>query len=680
MKSIKSVLVLLLALITIIIFVAQSAFSFTQMKRIVLDEEQGKLRLQVEKEASQFYGTLDRIGKLTETLTYPISFAAPGDIGKLEGAVTGIVGSDSLIVGGGFWMEPNALDPTKRMLARYALNNKGEVKIDPQYNDESYNYLEEDWYKAGLVDKKYVWTEPYVDAVSKVPMTTAVSAIRKNGKIIGVTTMDVALADLSKRIQELKVGQTGYGFIISASGTYVSHRDSAKNMAAKITDSSEEGLNQLGKTILEAKEPGMSTTTIGGNENLVTYSPIGDTGLTLVTVLPTAEIMGPIDRLFSTSLTIFAVSIVVFLIVLYWFINRQVAKPLLQLKQGIDKLVEERDLTKQIAIHRKDEIGSVASSLNRFIAELLGIIRTINDSALHVDDVSQQSSEKASEAKVAFNQVAASFQDVASGMDNQQHSAEESARAMEEMAIGIQRVAEASSTLAESSAEMAEYTEAGNGSIQKMMAQMSAIHHSVSHSTQIVNSLYSRSQEISHIAEVIASIASQTNLLALNAAIEAARAGEQGRGFAVVADEVRKLAEQSNAQASQIGRLIAEIQTETASAVSAMDEGTREVHTGISVAQDTGETFRKIETSTRFVADQIQEITAVAEEMSAATEQVTASIVELSTISKASASSASNAAASAGNQLESMRELSHSATDLSDLAKELRETVSKFRV
>lgn len=363
---------------------------------------------------------------------------------------------------------------------------------------------------------------------------------------------------------------------------------------------------------------------------------------------------------------------------LYWFINRQVARPLLQLKAGIVNLVEKKDLTQTIPIQRKDEIGDVATAVNTFIVDLHGMMKNISGYTGQVGTVSATSAEKANEARQAFGQVASSFQEVASGTENQQHSAEESARAMEEMAIGIQRIAEASSTMAESSKNMANEAVAGNQSIDKVSGQMDSINRSVSHSADVVRSLDSRSAEISQIVEVIASIASQTNLLALNAAIEAARAGEQGRGFAVVADEVRKLAEQSNDSANQIANLITEIQRETTSAVIAMDEGTREVETGIQVAKDTGEAFRRIMESTQDVADQIQEISSVAEQMSAATEQVTASILQLSSIAKESASSASSVAASTEEQRISMNQLSTSAEQLNQMAKELQQMINRF--
>lgn len=678
MRSIKNVLVTILAAITIGIFILQLVFGFLQFEQIISNEVEAKLQMQVAKEAAYLNGMLDKTGKLSETLTYSVSHGSKETIKQMEGTLVDVVASEPLIVGGGFWMEPYSFDSSQKLYGRYAIRNNDKVELDPAYSDGSYDYLAQDWYKAGMVDKPYVWTEPYADPISKVPMVTAIAPIKVGGKISGTTTLDIGLTELNKSIENLKVGETGYGFIVSKSGIYVSHRDAQKNLQVKITDESETGLRDIANHITEATATGMTQATIAGQTQYVTFAPIGETGMTLATVMPAAEINGPITQYFYISLIIFGVSISIFLVLLYWFVNRQVARPLLQLKASIVNLVEKKDLTQTIPIRRKDEIGDVATAVNAFITDLHGMMQNINGYTGQVGTVSETSAKKAHEARLAFGQVASSFQEVATGTENQQHSAEESARAMEEMAIGIQRIAEASSTMAESSKHMANEAVAGNQSVEKVSGQMDSINRSVSHSADVVRSLDSRSAEISQIVEVIASIASQTNLLALNAAIEAARAGEQGRGFAVVADEVRKLAEQSNDSANQIANLITEIQRETTSAVQAMDEGTREVEAGIQIAHETGEAFRRIMDSTQDVADQVQEISSVAEQMSAATEQVTASILQLSSIAKESAESASSVAASTEEQRISMNQLSTSAEQLNQMAKELQQMINRF--
>jgi methyl-accepting chemotaxis protein len=251
---------------------------------------------------------------------------------------------------------------------------------------------------------------------------------------------------------------------------------------------------------------------------------------------------------------------------------------------------------------------------------------------------------------------------------------------MEEMAVGISRIAESSSTVSEASVETAKEAAAGNEAIQKVVYQMDSIRASVTSSSQAVKELGMRSQEIGQIVGAITDIADQTNLLALNAAIEAARAGEHGRGFAVVADEVRKLAEQSRVSADQIANLITEIQEDTNRVVLAIEKGNAEVDSGIRVVEAAGEAFEKILNSVQHVADQIQEVSAAAEEMSASTEEVTASVEEMSRIARDSSQHSQSVVGASEEQLGIINEISASVQSLSVMAKELHDVVKQFKL
>lgn len=209
---------------------------------------------------------------------------------------------------------------------------------------------------------------------------------------------------------------------------------------------------------------------------------------------------------------------------------------------------------------------------------------------------------------------------------------------------------------------------------------MAAISQSVSRSAQVVTTLGARSQEIGQIIDTISGIASQTNLLALNAAIEAARAGEQGRGFAVVAEEVRKLAEQSQEAAKKIAQLIGEIQSETATAVAAMDAGTKEVEQGNQVVATAGDAFQEISS---FIAVISEQVTAMSEAFSAITkgnEIMVSSIHTIDEHSRQTSEQTQTVSAATEEQSASMEEIASSSQALSCMAEELRETVAKFKI
>ena len=209
---------------------------------------------------------------------------------------------------------------------------------------------------------------------------------------------------------------------------------------------------------------------------------------------------------------------------------------------------------------------------------------------------------------------------------------------------------------------------------------MDKIHGSVDDTAKVIQKLEERSKEIGQIIEVITGISDQTNLLALNAAIEAARAGEHGKGFAVVADEVKNLAEQSKESADKIANLIQQIQHDTTHAVEMMGKGTADVAEGISVVQVTGEGFKRIQQSIDQVTSQIQEISAVSEEMSASVEQVHASVDQVAQIVKEASTNTENIAAASEEQLASMEEITASSNSLSKMAEDLLAQMKQFKM
>ncbi|WP_096181244.1 methyl-accepting chemotaxis protein [Effusibacillus lacus] len=342
--------------------------------------------------------------------------------------------------------------------------------------------------------------------------------------------------------------------------------------------------------------------------------------------------------------------------------------------------IADGDLTARLDEDKVGELKPIAVSINQMVGTWENVLGHVNETAHQTAALSEQLAASAAESTQAANQIAASIHEVATGAEMQARGAEESKKALEEMAGGIQRVAESSSVVSEASLEMSQQAEQGNHSVQQAVQQMDSIQAAVTHSAAVVKHLGERSEAIGQIVEVITGIASQTNLLALNAAIEAARAGEHGRGFAVVADEVRKLAEQSEASAGQIAALIQEIQADTAKAVKSMDEGMEEVQSGMELFRTAGISFSRIVNASQQVAGQIQEISAASQQMSAGSEQVLASVEQMTSIAKQSETHSLQVASASEEQLASMEQIARSASSLSEHALELQELISKFKI
>ncbi|MBY6037837.1 HAMP domain-containing protein [Fictibacillus nanhaiensis] len=378
--------------------------------------------------------------------------------------------------------------------------------------------------------------------------------------------------------------------------------------------------------------------------------------------------------------TILGIIIVLASVAIGFAISRMISRPVVQMAEMLNDIAD-GDLTMDpIKVKNKDEIGMLADGINHMGMNLATLIRQVRATSEQVAASSEELTASAEQTSLATEQIATTIQEVAGGSQEQVRTVEDIVEAMNQLSAGIQQIAVSMQNMSESSSRSLHVAEGGNETIQKTIGQMDAIHTSITNTSQVVKNLGNQSQEITNIVDVITDISGQTNLLALNAAIEAARAGEQGRGFAVVADEVRKLAVQSSASAQQIGQLISSIQELTEKAVEAMELGTEEVTGGRELVYRSGEAFKSLYESVAEVSSQVEDVSAATQQMSASTEQVVGSIDVISSMAETAASSTQEVSASAEEQLASMEEISSSSNALSQLAEEMNEAINKFKV
>ena len=384
----------------------------------------------------------------------------------------------------------------------------------------------------------------------------------------------------------------------------------------------------------------------------------------------------------AVSVVIIGISIAAFVIgiAIAIFISRMISKPVQLVSRAAEEVANGNLAVEKINVKNKDEIGELAASFNAMTTNLRDLIFQVSSTSEQVASSAEEMMASADQTNAATNQVATAIQEVASGAELQGKNTEESARAVGEMSVGIQKVAETTSTVAESASDTTKQAQYGHEALAKVISQMKSINQTTNETNTVIKDLDKKSAEIGKIIEVITGIADQTNLLALNAAIEAARAGEHGKGFAVVADEVRKLAELSRQSAKQISGLIEVIQKDTHSVVQMMNKGIVEISTGTQLVEDTGKTFNEILKSIENVSSEIQEVSAISEEMSASVQQVNASIEEVTRIARDSVASTAEIASATEEQMASMDEVATSSASLARLAEELREMVGKFKI
>lgn len=400
----------------------------------------------------------------------------------------------------------------------------------------------------------------------------------------------------------------------------------------------------------------------------------------IVTIAPEETTLAP--AFYLRNILLFTAFIAfLFLIILSYFFAKIITTPLKQMVKRMNEISQDAgDLTQTITIRSNDEVGELASAFNQMIGSIRKIIILITQTAEGVSTSSLELSTSAEQLSSTSQQIAASVQQIARSSQNQAQQLQGANQEIEKMSHHVAEVKKASKDSADNAILANQMAEKGGEYMQATTNKMNSIYDTVMNSSQVIQSLGTRSVQIGEIVGVITEIADQTNLLALNAAIEAARAGDAGRGFAVVADEVKKLAEGSAKAAEQIRELIKGIQEETNQAVKAMEEGFIQVKDGRETTIATTKALEDIITCVAKTSQYIQDIKISADHMSEGTEKVVRNIDEIASNAEESASGAEQAGTSTEQLSASMQEVAASSEELAQMALDLRETVQQFKI
>lgn len=518
------------------------------------------------------------------------------------------------------------------------------------------------------------FTDVYISSFTNAPSVTISVPIKDAaGKSIGVFAADIGLQALWGIAENVKVGKNGYVEVVDHNGVVIAYPDHEKVLK-------KESFAELDyvKKVMAGQTGSMDSVSSRGDTTITTFSPVDKYKWGVIVNEPLKDVH---NGAVSASYILMAILLISLLLaaVTAFYIARSIVSPLQKVVDSV-QLVAGGDLSQSLVAEGALEVNQLVRGVNHMTSALREMISHASSVSESVAASAEELTASATEVGRASEEVATTIQDVAQSATNQVQLSDESATIMMEMQNGIADAVEAACDVSGASERSEQSAEHGLKQVNHAVMLMSSIQEDVGNAAQKINALGEKSRQIGQIVEVITNIAGQTNLLALNAAIEAARAGEQGRGFAVVADEVRKLAEQSQEAAKEIAEIIGAIQSETIQAVEAMDKGSNEVVEGVKVVSASKVAFEGIYVDVKEMRKRVEKILVLMDTQLAGSGQVGQSINGIADASRMNAASSQEVAAASEEQNASVHEIVTAVSGLATMASELQEVVHKFKV
>ncbi|MED3627631.1 methyl-accepting chemotaxis protein TlpC [Bacillus subtilis] len=421
---------------------------------------------------------------------------------------------------------------------------------------------------------------------------------------------------------------------------------------------------------------------VAGSSYQTAYMPLKDQNGSIIGMLYTGANQSILASLTQSLFTQFAIVLVIVImvsVILVLVFTRKINKRLNALKSAFES-AGNGDMTIEVSDKTGDELSELSVYYNKMRMKLNDTIQTVQQSALQLASASQQLSAGAEETNQASEKITEAVQQIANGAQDQIIRIENSESSLKQASADIRDISANTAAIADKGQLAQSKADIGQKEIANVQAQMDAIHQSILKSGEIIHQLDGRSKQIEQILSVITQIAVQTNLLALNAAIEAARAGEQGKGFAVVADEVRKLAEESQQSAGQISKLIIEIQKDMNRSARSVEHVKTEAAEGVTMIQHTRDAFKEIAAATGEISAEISDLSASVTNISASAHQINDSFAANTADIKESTKNTRQAAALTEEQFAAMEEITAASETLSQLAEELTGIISQFKM
>lgn len=560
------------------------------------------------------------------------------------------------------------------------LADNGQVFLCNKDGNKLVNAADEKWYKEIIESKQdNVFTAPEKDKDGRLLMTIA-SLIKDNaGNKVGYAITNINLNAVCSEVQGLRLGDNGYSILVDNDGTYLYNPDSSKILNGNIKEESDRSYQLISNKILASNAAFTRFELDNGDEMLCISCPVIGTRWFMATIAYESELMEPVSNALTIMMTVSLVLLAIIFAGIVVAVNH-ITKPLGTMMMVMRRL-SEGDFSKQENnIKSNDELGRLAIALDNMRDEVAQVLNKVKYSAENLNSAVEHMSVTTNQSAQVSNQIAMSITDVAESSMKELDAVNSTNEEIDKFKYNVDNMSDVVQNAVEKGRKTSDVAADGGVKLKKAIEQIQRIEAATARSTKVVDSLGEQSMEIGKIVKTISEIAEQTNLLALNAAIEAARAGEAGRGFAVVADEVRKLAISSQEAAMDISNIITEIQSNTKLAVQEIESGNKEVVAGTKSIESTEEAFGSIISMVQDVSAQLENIAKVVSEMANSGNVIAKNISTVRESSKKNAEEAENVSAASEEQSAAVNELSDASSKLADLAAELSRNVDKFKL